>query len=175
MKWATAEPAFSIKVMDGTPKRSEVARSISRISAALTIFIGCLARRPCCSSRNPSIARVARKCPKGINHEGHEVTRRRESPEGFLHGPSCPWWLMISLPAVAFGCAARSWLLRCHTVMPTLIPHPTRIESAGNEPKIIEECLLDSCKRTAVNLVGGHHALPLTIDRCSTRLWSADD
>jgi hypothetical protein len=37
--------------MDDTPKRSEVARSISRISAALTIFIRSgLARRPRCSS-----------------------------------------------------------------------------------------------------------------------------
>jgi ethanolamine utilization protein EutQ len=30
-------------------------------------------------------------------------------------------------------------VLRCLTVMPTLIPHPTRIESAGNKPKVIEE------------------------------------
>src|SRR5450756_2029885 len=42
MKRATAEPAFSIKVREGTPKRSEVARSMSRISAALTIFIAWL-------------------------------------------------------------------------------------------------------------------------------------
>src|ERR1035438_10196388 len=38
-KRATAAPAFSIKLVEGTPKRSEVMRSISRISAALTIFI----------------------------------------------------------------------------------------------------------------------------------------
>src|SRR5260370_23708245 len=30
-------------------------------------------------------------------------------------------------------------MLRCSTNMPTLIPHPTRIESPGNKPKIIEE------------------------------------
>lgn len=30
-------------------------------------------------------------------------------------------------------------LLRCLITMPTLIPHPTRIESAGNKPKVIEE------------------------------------
>jgi len=37
---ATAVPAFSINVSDGTPNLSLVARSISRISAAATIFIG---------------------------------------------------------------------------------------------------------------------------------------
>lgn len=30
-------------------------------------------------------------------------------------------------------------LLRCFTIMPTLIPHPTHIESAGTKPKVIEE------------------------------------
>jgi ethanolamine utilization protein EutQ len=30
-------------------------------------------------------------------------------------------------------------LLRCNTTMPTLIPHPARIESAGTKIKIIEE------------------------------------
>src|SRR5271170_3567699 len=29
--------------------------------------------------------------------------------------------------------------LQTSTIMPTLIPHPTRIESAGSKPKIIEE------------------------------------
>jgi ethanolamine utilization protein EutQ len=33
----------------------------------------------------------------------------------------------------------RSFYLRPSTNMPTLIPHPTRIESAGSKPKIIEE------------------------------------
>ncbi len=37
--FATADPAFSISVKDGTPKRSLVARSMARISAAVTIFI----------------------------------------------------------------------------------------------------------------------------------------
>ena len=100
--------------------------------------------------------------------------------------------------------------------MPTLIPHPTRIESARSKPqnqaKIIEEyvgrvntatagisvahmrspegweepgqtpefdeytvvlwgtlrvrCWLGSCKRTAANVVGGHHARSFTINRC---------
>src|SRR6266581_631480 len=36
---ATADPAFSMSVSDGTPKRSLVARSMARISAAVTIFI----------------------------------------------------------------------------------------------------------------------------------------
>ena len=36
---ATVDPAFSISVKDGTPKRSLVARSMARISAAVTIFI----------------------------------------------------------------------------------------------------------------------------------------
>ncbi len=36
---ATAVPAFSIRVSEGTPKRSLVTRSISRISAAVTIFM----------------------------------------------------------------------------------------------------------------------------------------
>jgi hypothetical protein len=31
-------------------------------------------------------------------------------------------------------------LLRCF-IMPALIPRPTRIESAGNMPKVIEECV----------------------------------
>jgi ethanolamine utilization protein EutQ len=46
---------------------------------------------------------------------------------------------------VASHCATRHHLvastrelLRC-SYMPTFIPHPTRIESAGNKPKIIEE------------------------------------
>src|SRR5215475_2343770 len=38
-KSATAIPAFSMRVVDGTPNFSEVARSISRISAAVTIFM----------------------------------------------------------------------------------------------------------------------------------------
>jgi hypothetical protein len=36
---ATAVPAFSMSVSDGAPKRSLVTRSISRISAAETIFM----------------------------------------------------------------------------------------------------------------------------------------
>ena len=36
---ATAVPAFSMRVSEGTPKRSLVMRSISRISAAVTIFM----------------------------------------------------------------------------------------------------------------------------------------
>src|SRR5579872_3721747 len=36
---ATAVPAFSMSVSEGTPKRSLVTRSISRISAAVTIFM----------------------------------------------------------------------------------------------------------------------------------------
>jgi hypothetical protein len=39
MNCETALPAFSIKVSEGTPKRSVVARSISRISAAVVIFM----------------------------------------------------------------------------------------------------------------------------------------
>ena len=38
-KSATALPAFSMSVREGTPNRSLVTRSISRISAAVTIFI----------------------------------------------------------------------------------------------------------------------------------------
>src|SRR5215470_18370079 len=37
---ATAAPAFSIRVSEGTPNFSLVTRSMSRISAALTIFMG---------------------------------------------------------------------------------------------------------------------------------------
>ena len=36
----TTDPAFSIRVSDGTPNCSLVTRSISRISAAVTIFMG---------------------------------------------------------------------------------------------------------------------------------------
>jgi hypothetical protein len=35
----TSDPAFSISVSEGTPNRSLVTRSISRISAEVTIFI----------------------------------------------------------------------------------------------------------------------------------------
>jgi hypothetical protein len=40
MNSATALPAFSIRVSEGTPYFSVVMRSISRISAAVTIFMG---------------------------------------------------------------------------------------------------------------------------------------
>src|SRR5580765_2383314 len=46
---ATAAPAFSISASDGTPYFSLVARSISRISAAVTIFMECpFSSRGCC-------------------------------------------------------------------------------------------------------------------------------
>ncbi len=43
-KSATAVPAFSMRVSEGTPKRSLVMRSISLISAAVTIFIAVVGR-----------------------------------------------------------------------------------------------------------------------------------
>src|SRR5271165_1830402 len=42
-------------------------------------------------------------------------------------------------PAHDPACTEPRWLLRCSTVMPTLILHPARIESGGNKPKIIDE------------------------------------
>src|SRR6202158_6114383 len=36
-------------------------------------------------------------------------------------------------------CSALAGCYDASSIMPTLIPHPTRIESAGNKPKVIEE------------------------------------
>src|SRR5260370_3368997 len=125
--------------MEGTSKRSEVARSISRISAALTIFIGsCLACRPRYSSQNPSIDRVA--------SPGRDLA----SGEPGVPGRPLGWQRTGETPVtprdglINYGERRRvvqraRGLLRCLITMPTLIPHPTRIESAGSKPKVIEE------------------------------------
>src|ERR1700681_3675327 len=130
MKRATAAPAFSIRMREETPKCSEVARSISRISAALTIFIGRMYRSTAIHLQEPSIAR-----------RGPPRMRQLVWTVFVVHGralvaPPHAQCAFLRVAASLVRCAPR--LVRCCT-MPTLIANPTRIESAGNKPKIIEE------------------------------------
>jgi len=85
--------------------------------------------------------------PKFIHHQkGHEGTRRFESCKDFLS------WSFVSLVVVVMIslqgsdvqlCSALADCLGCLITilitMPTLIPLPTRIESAESKPKVIEE------------------------------------
>src|SRR5260370_6636051 len=125
--------------MEGHPKRSEVARSISRISAALTIFIGsCLACRPRYSSQNPSIDRVASP-GRDLASGEPGVPARPLGCQRTGETPVTPPHDLINYAERRRVVQRARGLLRCLITMPTLIPHPTRIESAGSKPKVIEE------------------------------------